>query len=104
MDLLYIVNGIIIAIVSICWILIIKKHLVSRFGKVKTVKAKVCDKYVSHSPSGKPQLHTPHRYTVVLSASDKKISLDVSEYSNNGYRIGEKGTLKYRGNRLISFK
>lgn len=41
---------------------------------------------------------------VAFMANGKKRYFYVSEFSYGGYRINETGTLKYRGDRLLSFK
>ena len=44
------------------------------------------------------------KYVIVFSVGGKKKSFYVSQFSYNGYRINEKGTLKYKGDKLIDFK
>ena len=78
------------------------RMLRSKFGPVITVKARVVDKNKIESFSkytGKTE-----RYAVVFEAKGKKLSFYVSAFSYGGYRIGETGTLQYRGNQLISFE
>ena len=73
-----------------------------RLAPEKTVWAQVEDKHKIefYSRSG-PQA----RYTVVFRTEDgKKLSFYVSEFSYGGYRRGETGTLKYRGDRIIDFR
>lgn len=72
-------------------------------GKVKFVPAEVVGKqtvetFSKYSGTGK---HV--KYVVNFSAGGKKLSFYVSEFSYHGYKKGEKGTLKYRGDRLIDF-
>jgi len=43
-------------------------------------------------------------YIVVFDTGNKKLSFMVSEFSFANYRVGEKGTLTYKGDRLIDFK
>jgi len=43
------------------------------------------------------------KYAVTFLTDGKKKSFYVSEFSYNGYRKGEKGTLTYQGDRLIDF-
>ena len=40
----------------------------------------------------------------VIYFNDKKKSFYVSQFSYNGYRVNERGTLKYKGDKLIEFK
>ena len=79
------------------------RYFRSRNGKVRTVKARVADKFQTevfdkYRGSGKSV-----RYRVVFEAEGKKLSFAVSEFSFGGYRVGERGTLKYQGDRLIDF-
>ena len=89
----------------ICWLLILLKFTKGRNTEPRKVKAVITDKYkytpVSHIPgtfNNKPE------YTVVFSVGTKKLSFYVSEYSFSNYRVGKKGTLTYKGDRLIEFK
>ena len=96
---------------DIFWILVVAIYLVilvrfciSRFGPVKRVSAVVVHKQkveltAPKSPSGKVV-----RYAVTFQFGDKRKSFYVSELSYQGYRKGEKGTLTYRGDRLIDFQ
>ena len=75
----------------------------SHFGKPVTVSAEIVHKqtvefYSKTAPGGKRI-----RYSVTFLANGKKKSFYVSEFSYNGYRKGEKGTLTYQGDRLIDF-
>lgn len=75
----------------------------SRFGPIKTVKATVVDKnrieaFSKYAGNGK---HS--KYVIVFEVNGKKRSFYVSAFSYGGYRIGETGKLKYRGDRLIDF-
>lgn len=88
----------------LCWLLIIKNAIGNKFANVKTVKAEVIDKYKSNIVSNYPDALKKERHVVVFKTKDKKISFEISAFSYNGYRISEKGTLKYKGNRIISFK
>ena len=71
---------------------------------IKTVNAVVIDKntietFSKYSGNGKTE-----KYVIVFSVNGKKKSFYVSQFSYNGYRINEKGTLKYKGDKLIEFK
>ncbi|MBE7053112.1 MAG: DUF2500 domain-containing protein [Ruminococcaceae bacterium] len=99
-----IINYIIIAICLLCWILIILKLMQSKFAPVKTVKAEVFDKYKPDVISKYPKNLKSKRYVVVFKTKDKKLSFNVSEFSYGNYKINEKGTLKYKGTKIISFK
>ena len=80
------------------------KAVKNRCASIKTVKAVVIDKnkveyFSKYSGTGKSE-----KYVIVFSVNGKKKSFYVSQFSYNGYRINEKGTLKYKGDKLIDFK
>ena len=80
------------------------KVVKNRRAPIKTVKAVVVDKnkvetFSKYSRNGKSE-----KYVIVFSVNGKKKSFYVSQFSYNGYRINEKGTLKYKGDKLIDFK
>ena len=80
------------------------KAVKNRYALIKTVKAVVIDKnkvknFSKYSGTGKSE-----KYVIVFSVGNKKKSFYVSQFSYNGYRINEKGTLKYKGDKLIDFK
>ena len=83
---------------------VIIRHLTDKYGKVKTVEAVVIHKSKMEPFSKVKSSGMGTRCYVVFQVNGKKISFRVSEFSYNGYRIGEKGTLKYKGERLIDFK
>ena len=83
---------------------ILVKAVKNRYAPLKTVKAVVIDKnkvenFSKYSGTGKSE-----KYVIVFSVDGKKKSFYVSQFSYNGYRINEKGTLKYKGDKLIEFK
>ena len=86
------------------WVLLIIRVICKRFGPVKTVKAEVIGKQTVESFSKYAASGKNVKYVVIFSAGGKKLSFYVSEFSYNGYRKGEKGTLTYRGDRLIDFQ
>ena len=80
------------------------KAVKNRYAPIKTVKAVVIDKnkvetFSKYSGNGKSE-----KYVIVFSVEGKKKSFYVSQFSYNGYRVNEKGTLKYKGDKLIEFK
>lgn len=99
-----VINVITIIFVLICWIIFIHKIVVNKNAKIKTVKAKVVDKYKDNTVSKYPETFRNHRYVIVFETENKRLSFDVSEFLFAGYKINEKGTLKYKGNKIISFK
>ena len=100
-------SSMVIVLVAGLWVLVIVSMIVRvvkrNRGPVKTVKAVVSDKHKLEVFSAYSGAGTREKYVVVFSAQGKKLSFYVSEFSYNGYQIGEKGTLKYAGDRLIEF-
>ena len=83
---------------------ILVRAIKNRYAPVKTVRATVIHKqkievFSKYAGNGKYE-----KYVVVFSVEGKKKSFYVSRFSYGGYRVNEKGTLKYRGDRLIEFK
>lgn len=83
---------------------IIVRTIKNRHAPIKSIKAVVVDKnkietFSKYSGSGKSE-----KYVIVFSVGGKKKSFYVSQFSYNGYKINEKGTLKYKGDKLIEFK
>ena len=77
--------------------------LKNRYAPVRTKKAVVTDRnrietFSKYSGKGKRE-----RYVIVFSVDGKTLSFYVSEFSYKGYRIGQKGLLTYKGNKIISF-
>ena len=99
-----VINYILIGISLLCWFLIILKLIQNKFSSVKTVKAEVVDKYIPNVVSRYPENWRTKNCVVVFKTKDKKLSFNVSEFSYWNYKINEKGTLKYKGNKIISFK
>ena len=89
---------------TVAWFIGILVTLYDRkYGKIKAVKATVVHKQINevfskYSGSGKT-----YKYFVTFSFNGKRKSFAVSELSYNGYRTGETGTLKFKGDRLIDF-
>ena len=80
------------------------KAIKNRYAPIKTVKAVIIEKnkveaFSKYSGTGKSE-----KYVIVFSVEGKKKSFYVSQFSYNGYRVNEKGTLKYKGDKLIDFK
>ena len=76
----------------------------NRYAPIKTVKAVVIDKnkvetFSKYSGNGKSE-----KYVIVFYVGGKKKSFYVSQFSYNGYRVNERGMLKYKGDKLIEFK
>lgn len=93
-----------IGIGALAMVSIIVRTIKNRHAPIKSVKAVVVDKnkietFSKYSGSGKSE-----KYVIVFSVGGKKKSFYVSQFSYNGYKINEKGTLKYKGDKLIEFK
>ena len=92
--------GLLILIYSVPVIRILQ----SKFGSTKTVQAVVANKYSSKPFSKYAGAGKSEKYVIVFSVDGKKKSFYVSQFSYGGYRVNEKGTLKYKGDKLIEFK
>ena len=97
--------GILLSITSfvLIFLYVIIRHLTDKYGKVKSVEAVVIHKSKMEPFSKVKSSGMGTRCYVVFQVNGKKLSFRVSEFSYNGYRIGEKGTLKYKGERLVDF-
>ncbi len=93
-----------IILVLALWASLAVRHFINRFSKTKNVSATVKDKYIVQGHSKIPNIFKGKLYVVVFSTGDETLSLYVSSFSYSGYKIKEKGTLRYRGNRVIDFK
>ena len=91
------------ALFILLWVLVIIHFIINRSAPVRTAKATVVDKQVVETFSKYAGTGKQQKYVIVFSTEGKKKSFYVSQFSYNGYRINEKGTLKYKGDRLISF-
>ena len=79
------------------------RTLCNKKAPVKTVPAEVVGKQTMENFSKYSGTGKSIKYVVNFLANGKKLSFYVSEFSYHGYKKGEKGTLKYRGDRLIDF-
>ena len=91
-----------VGMLALCRLLM--KAFWNRFAPVRKVKAAVVDKntvefFSKYAGNGKSE-----KYVIVFSVDGKKKSFYVSQFSYKGYQINEKGTLKYKGDKLIEFK
>ena len=80
------------------------RFLTLRCAPTKTLPAVVADKKKTEVFSKYSGTGIREKYVVIFSAEGKKRSFYVSKFSYDGYRIGKKGKLTYKGNQLISFK
>ena len=79
------------------------RHIRSKHGPVKTVKARVVDKHKTETFSKYRGNGKSERYVVVFEIDGKQKGFYVSEFSYGGYRKNETGTLKYQGDRVVDF-
>ena len=98
-----VISSLFIGVGALAMVSFLIRTIKNRYAPIKTVKAVVIDKnkietFSKYSGNGKAE-----KYVIVFSANGKKKSFYVSQFSYNGYRINEKGTLKYKGDKLIEF-
>ncbi len=100
-------NNIVGIIFISLWLLafaaVVIKQLRNRYAPIKSVNAVVIDKQIVESFSKYSADGKQKKYVVVFRANNKKLSFYVSAFSYGGYRIHEKGVLKYKGSKLIDF-
>ena len=99
-----IIISLFIGVGALAVVSLLVKAVKNRYAPIKTVKAVVIDKnkvetFSKYSGTGKRE-----KYVIVFSVEGKKKSFYVSQFSYNGYRVNERGTLKYKGDKLIEFK
>ncbi len=98
---------IVLSVLCICFVFfkLFYTRIKDRLAPTKTAKAKVVDKFVADDFSKiyGPAARRP-QYFVVFSMDNQKRSFRVSEFSYNGYKINQRGTIKYKGTRLIDFR
>ncbi len=76
----------------------------SIFAPVKTEEAVVIDKHTFETPSKYSPTGKQASYIVVFSVNGKRKRFYVSSFTYGGYRVGESGVLKYKGNKIIEFE
>ena len=97
-------GGYIAVAVTVIWFVGILVWFFRRqYGKTKTVKATLVNKQITESFSKYSAAGKTKHYYVTFLVNGKRRSFQVSEFSYKGYRKGESGTLKYKGDRLIDF-
>lgn len=82
----------------------IRVFVKNKLAPEKTADAVVVNKQINESFSKYAGDGKQKKYVVVFSIGGKKKGFYVSQFSYGGYRVGEKGKLTYKGDRLISFK
>ena len=86
------------------WLIILIRFIGNKLAPVKTVKAQVTGKHIQEIFSKYSGNGKRYKYVIVFTAEKKTLSFYVSEFSYNGYQVNERGTLTYKGNRLIKFQ
>ncbi len=101
----YIVNYGFVLFVAVIAVIVAVRLIITAFSKQKCEKAVVINKFTGEGiAKSKYNMAFPQKtYTVVFRCGNKTRAFNVSEFSYNGYKINEKGILKYKGNRLIDF-
>ena len=99
-----VITSIFIGIGALAMGSIIARTIKNRYAPIKKVKAVIIDKNKIESFSKYSGNGEAEKYVIVFSVNGKKKSFYVSQFSYNGYKVNEKGILKYKGNKLISFK
>lgn len=90
-----------IAIVIICGLIF--KMLRDRFSRERCLQATVAGKNTFSDRVVRFASHTRKRYVVTFDCNGRRKSFYVSELSYKDYCKGDKGTLRYKGSRLIDF-
>lgn len=90
-------------LVLVIYLVIFIRFCITRFGPVKKVSAVVIHKQKVALKSYRTPPFNREKYAVTFQFGNKRKSFYVSELSYKGYRKGERGTLTYRGDRLIDF-
>ena len=89
---------------ALAMVSIIGRMVKDHFAPIRTVQAVVIDKHKAETFSKYSGNGKSEKYVIVFSVDGKKKSFYVSQFSYGGYKINEKGTLTYKGSRLISFQ
>ena len=99
-----VINLFSVIIILLFWFCLLKKLMWNIIAPIKSVKAEIVDKYKYNIVSKHPGIFNSERYIVVFKTKDKKLLFVVSEFSYGNYKIKEKGILKYKGEKIISFQ
>ena len=99
-----IISFLFLGVGAVAFVGILVKAMKNRWAPTKTVQAVVIDKHTIETFSKYSGTGKHEKYAVVFSAGGKKKTFYVSQFSYGGYRVGEKGTLTYKGDKLIAFE
>ncbi len=84
---------------------IIVRRCVNRFSKIREVNAEVIKKERYAETVIRMKRPTQvYRNVVTFMCSDKKRTFYVSEFSYDGYNVGECGILRYRADEIVDFE
>ena len=100
----FIISSIFIGLLILIYLVTVSRLIQSKFGSTKTVKAVVTNKYISKSFSKYAGNGENVKYVIVFSVEGKKKYFHVSQFSYDGYRLNETGTLTYKGSTLLTFE
>jgi len=100
----YIIGGLFLGIWLLAAIRVLTKAIKSKHAPIQTVNAVVIDKHTIESFSKYAGNGKQVKYMIVFSVNGKKKSFYVSQFSYGGYQVNEKGVLKFKGEKLISFE
>lgn len=105
MNTINIINYCITGLLSLLVLLIVVRLIWSLLAKAVTVSATVTDKrkssYTKYTPVPQPVTD----YILVFTANNgKKLNFTTNPWNYEVIKKGDKGILKYRGNRFISFE
>ena len=93
-----------LSLLTVIFVGMIVGALKQKYGKPRTVRAVVVDKYIEESFSKYSGTGQRERYVIVFSAQGETLSFYVSEFSYGGYQLNEIGMLTYKGGQIIDFK
>lgn len=99
-----VMSALLIGLWAVAMICILIKTVKNKRAPVKVAAALVAGKNTVKTFSKYAGNAERKKYVVIFSVDGRKKSFYVSDFSYAGYRVGEKGTLKYKGDRLIEFK
>lgn len=99
-----VIAALLIGLWAVAMLRVLIKAVKNKRAPVKTAAAVVADKNIVKTFSKYAGNAEHKKYVVIFSVDGRKKSFYVSDFSYAGYRVGEKGTLKYKGDRLIEFK
>lgn len=91
-----VITSIFIGIGALAMGSIIARTIKNRYAPIKVVEAVIIDKNKIESFSKYSGNGEAKKYVIVFSVNGKKKSFYVSQFSYNGYKVNEKGILKYK--------